>query len=109
MTVRRGGAGRRPPRTQLLLSAGARQTVKIPNEWLTQRVEEVPTSYDRSVPAREGLRTRMAWQKLKRQASTGDEMWAFASPSNTWKKQGRYAGYALVREGAVVESVLLSE
>lgn len=83
--------------------------MKIPIEWLTQRAEDVPTSYHRHVPAMDGLRTRMAWQKLKRQATEGDEMWAFTSPSNTWKKQGRYVGYALVREGAIVETVLVQE
>ena len=83
--------------------------MKIPSDWLTHRAEDVPTSYHRNVAPMDGLRTRMAWQKLKRQATAGDELWAFTSPSNTWKKQGRHAGYALVREGRIVESVLVNE
>lgn len=84
-------------------------TVKILIEWLTQRAEDVPTSYQRNLRPMAVLRARMAWQKLKRDAVAGDEMWAFTSPSNTWKKQGRHAGYALVREGRIVESVVVNE
>lgn len=76
--------------------------MKIPNEWLTQRAEDVPTSYQRTLGPKDALRTRMAWQKLKRDAMEGDELWAFTSPSNS-----RHAGYALVREGKIVDSVLV--
>lgn len=79
--------------------------MKIPNEWLTQRVENAPTSYHRNQPEMAALRIRMAWQKLKRQAGEGDELWAWANPSNTWKRQGKLTGYALVRDGKIVESV----
>ena len=75
-------------------------------EWLTERVEDAPTSFDPGLPDRAALRARMAWQKLKSRAHHGDELWAFENPPSTWRKLGRRAGYALVREGAVVESVL---
>jgi hypothetical protein len=83
----------------------AQSTMKILSEWLTERVESAPTSYDRSLPDRAALRIRMAWQKLKQQAGDGDEVWAFSNPSNMWKKQGRLTGYALVREGEIVDTV----
>lgn len=86
-----------------------RTTVKIPNEWLTQRAEDVPTSYVGNLKPAAALRTRMAWQKLKRDAQEGDEVWAFASPSGTWSNKGQHAGYALVREGRIVESVVVGE
>ena len=85
-----------------------RATVKIPIEWLTQRAEDVPTSYVGNLKPAAALRTRMAWQKLKRDAQEGDELWAFTSPSHSWNKQG-HAGYALVREGRIVDSVVVSE
>jgi hypothetical protein len=85
-----------------------RTTVKIPIEWLTQRAEDVPTSYHRDLKPQAALRTRMAWQKLKRDAQEGDELWAFTSPSGSWSRQ-EHAGYALVREGKIVESVLITE
>jgi hypothetical protein len=77
----------------------------IPPEWLTQRVEDVPTSYFVTPGNASALRARMAWQKLKQQAGAGDELWAFASPS----ARNRHAGYALVREGKVVQSVSVEE
>lgn len=51
----------------------------------------------------------MAWQKLKRQASEGDELWSFRSPRNLWKGRRRYAGFALVRDGKVLESEVVLE
>jgi hypothetical protein len=82
--------------------------VKIPEEWLTERVENAPTSYHRNLPPMAALRIRMAWQKLKRTAQEGDEVWAFSNPSNSWKKQGKFTGYALVREGRIRESAVVS-
>lgn len=80
--------------------------MKIQTDWLTQRVENAPTSYDQSLPDRAGLRSRMAWQKLQRHATAGDEVWAFADPSGG-SRPGRLTGYALVRDGEIVESVTL--
>ncbi len=82
--------------------------MKIVEEWLTERVENAPTSYHRHLPDMAALRIRMAWQKLKRQAVEGDEVWAFQNPSNTWKKQGKLTGYALVREGKILQSVTVT-
>ncbi len=82
---------------------------KIPTEWLTQRVENAPTSYHRNLAPMAALRIRMAWQKLKRQAREGDELWAFSNPSNTWKKQGKYTGYALVRDGKILQSEVVTQ
>ncbi|MEX2583566.1 MAG: hypothetical protein WD766_09835 [Gemmatimonadota bacterium] len=75
-------------------------------EWLTQRVDDAPTNFDPGVPHRTALESRMAWQALKRRATVGDEVWAFANPSSTWRKLGRCMGYAVVRDGEVVESIV---
>jgi hypothetical protein len=83
--------------------------MKIPPEWLTQKVESAPTSYNRSRTEMSALSIRMAWQKLQRQATEGGEVWAWANPSSTWKKQGKLSGFALVRDGAIIESVTLSQ
>lgn len=81
--------------------------MKIQTDWLTQRVETAPTSYDQSLPDRTGLRSRMAWQKLRSHAAPGDEVWAFADPSGG-NRPDRLDGYALVRGGEIVESVTLT-
>ena len=81
--------------------------MKAQREWLTQRVDVAPTSYRNDAPEGAGLRARMAWQKLQRIAREGDEIWAFTSPAGTWTRQGQQSGYALVREGAILESVII--
>lgn len=83
--------------------------MKIATEWLTQRVENAPTSEHRNLPAMAALRIRRAWEKLKRQAGEEDELWAFVSPSNTWKRQGKYTGYALVRDGKILQSSVVTQ
>jgi hypothetical protein len=84
--------------------------MKIPSEWLTQRVENKPISAHRDLPAMPALRIRREWEKLKAQAQAeeGDEMWAFANPSNTWKKLGKHTGYAIVRKGKIIQSVVVT-
>ncbi len=81
----------------------------IPAEWLTQPAENAPTSYHASRSPMAALRERSAWQRLKRQAGKGDEMWAFSSPSRTPRARARYAGYALVRDGVVVQSTVVEQ
>ena len=82
--------------------------MKIPPEWLTERVDDAPTSYQRNLPPMAALRLRMAWQKLKRQATEGDELWMFSSPAGNWTRQSAHTGCALVREGKVVQSELVA-
>jgi hypothetical protein len=82
--------------------------MKILAEWLTQRVENAPTAEHRNLSKMTAMRIRMAWQKLKTAAGEGDEVWAFANPSNTWKKLGRHTGYALVRKGKIVEATIVT-
>ena len=82
--------------------------MKIPSEWLTQRVENRPIATHRDLPPMPALRIRREWEKLKAQAVEGDELWAFANPSNTWKKLGKHTGYAIVRKGKIVQSVVVT-
>ncbi len=82
--------------------------MKIQTEWLHQRVENAPIAQHRNLPAMPALRIRREWQKLKAQAQEGDEVWAFANPSNTWKKLGKHTGYAIVRGGKILKSVVVT-
>ncbi len=81
--------------------------MKAQIEWLTSRVESPPTSYQTSEIEASALRIRMAWQKLKRQAGEGDEIWAFTNPATGWR-QAKQSGFALVRDGTILESVLIT-
>jgi hypothetical protein len=82
--------------------------MKIPPEWLTQRVENRPTVQHRELAPMAALRVRREWEKLRAQAGEGDELWAFANPSNTWKRLGKKTGYALVRDGQIIQSITVT-
>lgn len=82
--------------------------MKVDPEWLTQRVENAPTAVHRNLSAMAAMRIRMAWQKLKTEAREGDELWAFENPSSTWKRLGRHNGYALVRNGKILKSTIVT-
>jgi hypothetical protein len=81
---------------------------KIPKEWLTEHAGNRPTAEHRGLPAMAGLRIRREWEKLRGQMQEGDELWAFANPSNTWKKVGKQTGYAVVRNGKIVASAVVT-
>lgn len=78
--------------------------MKIPADWLTERVESAPTTY-RPTYAGEALHIRMTWQRLRATAAEGDQVWAWATPQGLWKKHGRLSGFALVRDGEVRQSL----
>lgn len=82
--------------------------MKIPVAWLAQKAPNAPIADHRNLPELTALRIRREWNKLKAQGSEGDELWAFANPSNTWKKIGKQTGYALVRGGKIVQSVIVT-
>ena len=91
----------------MLQTPNRKNLVEISSEWLIQRVEDAPTSFTGGYPDGSALRTRMAWQKLKSRVRTGDELWSFANPPKTWRKLGRLNGFAILREGSVVESAAI--
>ena len=78
-------------------------------DWLTQRVDTPPTSFGASRSEIAGLRIRMEWQKLKQKAAAGDEIWAFSNPSSSWRRNSKNIGYALVRDGVILESVIVRQ
>ena len=78
--------------------------MKVPEEWLVQRVQDPPTSFGPSQPPISPLRIRMAWQKMRSRAQAHDEIWAFTNPSGRF---GHQTGYALVREGRVVDAAVV--
>jgi hypothetical protein len=82
--------------------------MKVPDEWLTKRAENSPTTEHRNLSEMANMRIRMAWQKLRNEMQEGDELWAFENPSNTWKKLGHHNGYAIVRNGNIVKSTVVT-
>lgn len=80
-------------------------TIKIDTSWLTKRtsVEEVVAECSASdLPA--SFRKEMITQVrlLELQLAEGDELWKFASPSESWLGKCGIAGLAIRRSGEVV-------
>ena len=46
------------------------------------------------------------WLRLKEQLRAGDELWEFASASDSWQHLAGRAGICIVRNGEVVDSIV---
>ena len=72
-----------------------------PTEWLIKKVDlDI-------IDAALGYRSD-DWMHLKEQVREGDEVWLFCSPSEYWDRLCGREGFALVRQGAIVGSILTS-
>lgn len=84
--------------------------VVVPRDWLRERADDYPAE-----PAPEGMtlpvayvrRYREGWQTLRDQKRSGDELWTFCTPPESWRQSVGRAGFALVRDGCVVDGVLV--
>jgi hypothetical protein len=43
------------------------------------------------------------WEKFKTGIRPGDELWYFCSPPETWQQLAGWRGYAIIRDGRVVD------
>ncbi len=80
----------------------------VPKQWLSTRVtvaeaEHANASGDRPFGEQNGQ-----WQRLKAGMAKGDELWEFVSPPESWANRCGRQGYAVVRRGAVVATLLTS-
>jgi len=49
---------------------------------------------------------RELWHTFRAQLDEGDELWTFSSPVETWMKLCGRAGFAIVRGGRVVKTII---
>jgi hypothetical protein len=80
----------------------------IPRNWLTERlslqeVEADNTRLEGGIPFG-GQHDR--WERLKASLKTGDEVWAFCSPPESWEHHAGRTGVAVVREGRVIDCLV---
>ena len=99
--------------------AGAGGRTEKPNlstnirDWLQSRctLEAIKAAYDtaeaddKQTSDEESARPRV-WQELAQHMQPGDELWEYSSPSVFWENMCGRAGYAVVRNGDVVYTVL---
>lgn len=55
------------------------------------------------IPERPGGFKHKEWAKFRAQFQKGDELWIFSSPKETWAGLCGRAGFAIVRDGEVVD------
>jgi hypothetical protein len=49
------------------------------------------------------------WSRFRGRMKSGDEMWHFCSPKPMWAKLMGWEGYAIFRDGRLVDTFTLSE
>lgn len=55
------------------------------------------------IPEKPGGFKHEAWAKFRAHFQSGDEFWIFSSPKDTWNQLAGRAGFAIVRDGEVVD------
>lgn len=87
----------------------AHPAVYPPREWLGEPCDERPLSPlpdDPGDTLSEVRRYRERWGLLRGRLRPGDRIWTFRSPRAEWERSAGRAGYAVVREGEVVDGVV---
>jgi hypothetical protein len=97
----------------------------IPESWLIEKLEttELQIVWKNEL-ARVGLsepdlqelmsegpspRFREKWQAFVGRMVAGDELWRFESPPRTWNEFAGRSGYARVRAGRILDSIVTSK
>jgi hypothetical protein len=81
---------------------------EIPKQWLSARVSVAEAEKANCVSDRPfgGLAGR--WERLKEGMAKGDELWEFVSPPESWAHRCGRQGYAVVRRGEIVATLVTS-
>jgi hypothetical protein len=81
---------------------------EIPKQWLSTRVTVAEAENANSVRDRPFGEQYGHWERLKGGMAPGDELWEFVSPPDSWAHRCGRQGYAVVRRGEIVASLLTS-
>lgn len=83
--------------------------IEILPDWLKQKVsfEEVEASHMLEIRGQLVPFGYVggSWKDLLSKRQPGDELWSYSSDAESWENLAGRAGYALVREGAVIAKV----
>jgi hypothetical protein len=69
-------------------------------EWLTEKADKPIKIYDEIQEASD-----WGWREMEKLAQPGDEIWHFSSGQHSFEMLCGREGYALVRDGEIVESI----
>ncbi len=78
----------------------------IPTEWLSEKVTVAQAEAANMDGGRAFGYQHLKWERLKQAMTAGDELWEFCSPEHTWTHLMGRQGYAVVRSGRIVDSLV---
>jgi hypothetical protein len=84
----------------------------IPKEWLQTRMSDGEIAALGTAKGRITRRARPLLEELRRikaKLKPGDELWYFDSPTECWQNLGGCRGMAIVRDGDIVDMLVLME
>ncbi len=71
----------------------------VPKEWLRKKISIEDAEDDIFIPEK-------VWSIMKQLIRPGDELWEFSTPPWMWECSRGRAGFALVRNGEIVHSIV---
>jgi hypothetical protein len=81
---------------------------EVPKQWLAMRVTVSEAEHANCVQDRPFGNLYGRWERLKKGMTAGDELWEFVSPPESWAHRCGRQGYAVVRRGEIVASLMTS-
>jgi hypothetical protein len=81
---------------------------EVPKQWLATRVTVAEAEHANCVRDTPFGELHGRWERLKKSMAAGDELWEFVSPPESWAHRCGRQGYAVVRRGEIVASLLTS-
>ena len=81
---------------------------EVPKQWLAARVTVAEAEHANCVRDTPFGELHGRWERLKKGMAAGDELWEFVSPPESWAHRCGRQGYAVVRRGEIVASLLTS-
>jgi hypothetical protein len=78
----------------------------LPKHWLQERIsaEQAEVEHMSAGTPFGGLNAK--WQEVKAAMRTGDELWSFCSPPDSWRAHAGRSGIALVRDRRIVRDLV---
>jgi hypothetical protein len=77
----------------------------IPKEWLSAKISvQLAEAANMEAGRPFGFQHRK-WERLKTTMAAGDELWEFCSPPASWAHLMGRQGYAVVRNGEIIQSI----